>query len=171
MLGHEIEVLKTIRKKEKAGKFEFPYDYIPQVVSKGMFVLDDPGDQMVAESNEEGKSFMSYYVMPKFGRNLENLFHDFDCVFSDKTILQIGFRLLEIIEKIHDSGFTYNDLKLDNILIGDQSLKEKSMHKIRLIDFGFAAAYLKPDGSHIDPEETDVFRSNMIFASSNIFNF
>jgi len=49
--------------------------------------------------------------------------------------------LLEIIEKIHDAGFTYNDLKLDNILIGDQTFAEKKMHEIRLVDFGFAARY------------------------------
>jgi hypothetical protein len=28
--------------------------------------------------------------------------------------------MLEIFEKIHYSGYTYNDLKLDNIMIGDQ---------------------------------------------------
>ena len=32
--------------------------------------------------------------------------------------------MVEIIEKIHDAGYTYNDLKLDNILIGGYTQNE-----------------------------------------------
>jgi len=85
--------------------------------------------------------------------------------FSMKTICQIGIRLINIIEIIHEAGYIYNDMKLDNILIGDYKNKEDSMHNIRLIDFGFASKYLDKDGNHLPLTETQVFRSNMIFAS------
>jgi serine/threonine protein kinase len=49
--------------------------------------------------------------------------------------------MLEILEKIHYSGFTHNDLKLDNIMIGDQFNSITSLKEIRLVDFGFAAKY------------------------------
>lgn len=62
-------------------------------------------------------------------------------------------------------------MKLDNILIGDYQNKEDTMHKIRLIDFGFASKYIDKNGNHIPLTETQVFRSNMIFASVNQFNF
>jgi len=75
------------------------------------------------------------------------------------------------MEKIHDSGYTYNDLKLDNILVGDISQKLESMHQIRLIDFGFAERYRDKDGNHIEELDVQVFRSNMIFASPNQMNF
>lgn len=59
-------------------------------------------------------------------------------------------RLLEIFERVHDAGFTYNDLKLDNILIGDASQSAFSMHEIRLVDFGFAQKYMDRDGQHLN---------------------
>ena len=49
--------------------------------------------------------------------------------------------MLEILEKIHYSGFTHNDLKLDNIMIGDQFNSISSLKEIRLVDFGFAEKY------------------------------
>jgi serine/threonine protein kinase len=55
--------------------------------------------------------------MPKYGKNLEHLFEKFDQKFTQKTILLLGISILEIFEKVHASGYTYNDLKLDNILI------------------------------------------------------
>lgn len=61
---------------------------------------------------------MSFYVMPKYGKNLETYFNQYNQRFRPKTILQLGIKMVEIIEKIHLAGYTYNDLKLDNILIG-----------------------------------------------------
>ena len=92
--------------------------------------------------------------MEKYGRNLETMFTNYDQRFSDKTILQIGIKLLEIMEKIHESGYTYNDLKLDNILVGDVDQTLERMHEIRLIDFGFAERFRDKEGNHI--EEKDV---------------
>ena len=85
--------------------------------------------------------------------------------------MQIGIKLLDIIEKIHLAGYTYNDLKLDNILVGDHTLSEKCMHEIRLIDFGFSARFESKSGVHIEEKDIDVFRSNMIFATTNQFDF
>ena len=45
------------------------------------------------------------------------------------------------------------------------------MHKIRLVDFGFASRFLDKHGKHIKEEEVDVFRGNMVFASVNMFDF
>ena len=43
-----------------------------------------------------------------------------------------------ILQKIHEAGYTYNDLKLDNIMVGDSLNDDFSLWKIRLIDYGFA---------------------------------
>jgi len=116
MLGREIEALKDIKAKDKTGEYDYPYDYTPSVVSKGMFILEKPSQ---AHMENRDKAFMSYYVMTKYGRNLENIFAEHNYKFSSKTIYQLGIKLLDVIEKIHDAGYTYNDLKLDNILVGD----------------------------------------------------
>ena len=174
MLSREIEALKDIRKMDKATKTEYPYDYVPTVLSKGMFILEAPAQDSMSDQNPSAdcsQVFKSFYIMPKFGRNLESLFAEHNYNFSDKTVYQLGIQLLRILEKIHQSGNTFNDLKLDNILVGDQNLKDKNMHKIRLVDFGFASRFLDKHGKHIKEEEVDVFRGNMVFASVNMFDF
>ena len=84
--------------------------------------------------------------------------------------------MLDIIEKIHSAGYTYNDLKLDNLLIGfkdrlpsnytsENVFENLSLH---LIDYGFATRFVnKYTGEHIAKDQVDVFRGNMIFASLN----
>ena len=114
---------------------------------------------------------MSYYVMSKYGRNLYSLFEEHHMKFSNKTILLVGIKLIDIIKKIHMAGYTYNDLKLDNILVGDCDNTPTSLSEVRVIDFGFAAKYRQKDGQHIEELEVDVFRSNMIFATVNQFAF
>lgn len=66
-----------------------------------------------------------------------------------KTVCQVGIKLIEIIKQIHDLGYVYNDLKLDNILVGDQVNSPESMHEIKMIDFGYATRYIDQAGSHV----------------------
>ena len=77
--------------------------------------------------------------------------------------------MLDIYKKVHAAGYTYNDLKLDNILVGNKDFENR--HEIRLVDFGFAERFVSPDGVHIDQESKEVFRGNMIFATQNQFEF
>jgi serine/threonine protein kinase len=55
---------------------------------------------------------------------------------------------------VHKLGKVYNDLKLENILIGDQNNSPKSLSEIRLIDFGLVTDYLDSQGNHIEYEPT-----------------
>ena len=53
---------------------------------------------------------------------------------------------------IHEAGYIYNDLKLDNVVIGDDMSLPKAKHslyKIRLIDFGLCKKYIDESGSHL----------------------
>ena len=50
-------------------------------------------------------------------------------------------------------GVVYNDLKLDNILIGDGTSSYASLSQIRMIDFGLITAYLEEGGKHINEEQ------------------
>ena len=61
---------------------------------------------------------------------------------------------------IHDAGYTFNDLKLDNVLVGDAKELpdyQHSLHKIRIIDFGLAKRWAQPNGEHIKKEKGSVF--------------
>ena len=58
-------------------------------------------------------------------------------------------KLIEIFEYVHQAGFIFNDLKLDNILVGDFDQETEIASKIRLIDFGLVTSYLDDEGKHL----------------------
>ena len=82
--------------------------------------------------------------------------------------------MLNCFEKVHRAGFVYNDLKLDNIMVGfGQKLPEKYVDDdaflnidINLIDFGFSTPYVNRKTGELLPKKTvSNFRGNMVFAS------
>lgn len=85
-----------------------------------------------------------------------------------------------MLEGVHTAGYTFNDLKLDNIMVGFQSKLPKEYSEenvftdatLHLVDFGFATRFVnKHTGAHIAEEEVETFRGNMIFGSLNQLNF
>lgn len=64
--------------------------------------------------------------MPRFGHNMEVLLKEAGQHFTLSTILKIGHDLLDIYRDMHASGYTYNDLKFDNILVGDAAFSRTS---------------------------------------------
>lgn len=62
---------------------------------------------------------MSFYIMPRFGLNLEQYFDQQNRTLSKASVYGLGIKVLSILEQIHSSGYIYNDLKLDNLLIGN----------------------------------------------------
>ena len=117
----------------------------------------------------ERKEFYAYYVMPRFGRNLEVLHAEANQHFSAATILKIGANLLDIFRDIHAAGYTYNDLKMDNILVGDATFSKASQQSVRLVDFGFAEKFRCKDGSRKPQSDQQYFRGNMVFAAPSQF--
>ena len=56
--------------------------------------------------------------MPRFGMNISTYFQSQNKKISKKSVYDFGLRVLELLETIHAAGYTYNDLKLENILVG-----------------------------------------------------
>jgi serine/threonine protein kinase len=99
---------------------------------------------------------------------------------SHESVFQIGLQLLDILEMIHNAGYIYNDLKLDNILLGyEQKLPADctqgncvSKISINLVDFGFSTRYIdEKTGKHMGSETEDYFRGNLLFASKYHLHF
>ena len=96
--------------------------------------------------------------------------------------------MLERIQLIHNAGFAFCDLKLENILIGiHQSLPKPSAHDIKellkdknifknisinLIDLGMSKRFINKDtGEHIFRHDVKEFEGNLITASINQLQF
>jgi serine/threonine protein kinase len=58
-------------------------------------------------------------VQEKLGFTLEKYLFKRNDHFSPSCAFKIGIQLVDQMRIIHDAGYTYNDLKLDNILVGD----------------------------------------------------
>ena len=92
---------------------------------------------------------------------------------------KIGLNILNILEMVHDSGYVFNDLKFENILLGDcdmvpdewtaNQLKHNlSNEQLVLTDFGLASRWKdKETGEHLPKEGLKYFGGNMYFASAN----
>lgn len=86
-------------------------------------------------------------------------------------------------------GYVFNDLKPDNILVGNEpfldsivepqadadensnSNKDRHLYKISMIDFGLVSKYKRRSGEHIKEGIYGKFKGSIIFASKHLFNF
>ena len=85
---------------------------------------------------------------------------------------------MQAFECLHEIGYIYNDLKLENILIGASTdskdtldTNDSSKHQIKLIDFGLATRYLDSSGHHVKDEMRDHFIGNMALGSAHTMSF
>lgn len=60
--------------------------------------------------------------MTRYGLNLKQIFLSDNKVWSKFSVLAVGLQLIDIYASIHEAGFTFNDLKLDNILLDFESI-------------------------------------------------
>lgn len=115
----------------------------------------------------------SYFVQEKYGKTLEDYLYARNQPFTEKTTIQLGLQIFDRIREVHEAGYLYCDLKLNNVLIGDAqetAPPRDQPYRARLIDYGLARKYLDAEGEHLPNLVQRVFRGNVIFASKNLFN-
>lgn len=147
----------------------------PQILGGGEFIKHIQNFEKNSSQEKGAKSAESvrhsFIVMQKLGLNLSQILNMRNQRFSLKTVCQVGHRLVTILEKLHSIGKIYNDLKLENIIVGDGECSKPSMSHIRLIDFGLCTDYLDKDGSHIKFGYTKEFIGNMALSSKYAMGF
>lgn len=156
-MGKEIQAMKAFHSANPKDS-----DMVPKVIAYGMF-------NNVVEGH---KNLYSFYIMPRYGKDIESFFSDHDKKLSLSSIVRLGIRMIDILEMVHKSGYIYGDLKLDNILAGfgdnlpdSPSDNAFSNVSLNLIDFGFATKYLDKEGSHLPEKHIELFQGNLIFSS------
>ena len=73
---------------------------------------------MIIDSKQK---LMTYMIMPRYGKNLESYFEYLECKFNKVSVLDLGMALVTMLESMHQAGFIFNDLKLDNLMVGFES--------------------------------------------------
>ncbi|MCJ8737197.1 hypothetical protein PDJAM_G00021290 [Pangasius djambal] len=90
--------------------------------------------------HEKGGKRYRFMVMDRFGTDLQKKFEEGDKRFPRKLVLQLGLRLLDILEYIHEHEYVHADIKASNLL-----LSHKNPNQVYLVDYGLAYRY-SPEG-------------------------
>ncbi|XP_017332518.1 serine/threonine-protein kinase VRK1 [Ictalurus punctatus] len=90
--------------------------------------------------HEKGGKRYRFMVMDRFGTDLQKKFEEGGKRFPRKLVLQLGLRLLDILEYIHDHEYVHADIKASNLL-----LSHKNPNQVYLVDYGLAYRY-SPEG-------------------------
>ena len=79
-----------------------------------------------------------------------------------EKIKKIMYRIIEIIENVHENCVIHRDIKIDNFMILE--------HEIFIIDFGMATFYIDEDKEHIPYKEREYITGTPKYISINIHN-
>ena len=67
----------------------------------------------------------NYLIMELLGKSIDKLFSDNKKQFSNKTIFQIGYQMIQRIEYVHSKGYIHRDIKPGNFVIGKGENEKK----------------------------------------------
>ncbi|XP_076834332.1 serine/threonine-protein kinase VRK1 isoform X2 [Brachyhypopomus gauderio] len=90
--------------------------------------------------HEKGGKRYRFMVMDRLGCDLQKKFEEGGRRFPRKLVLQLGLKLLDILEYIHEHEYVHADIKASNLL-----LSYKNPNQVYLVDYGLAYRY-SPDG-------------------------
>ena len=65
-------------------------------------------------------------------------------------VFKIIKKLIEALKFVHEAGYVYNDIKLENIMIHSNKDDQDSDPKIVLVDYGMAMRYIDDAGDHLE---------------------
>lgn len=105
----------------------------------------------------------NYLIMSLLGNNLNVLMKKCQGSLTLKTILMVGYSLLDRLESLHSKGLLHRDIKPENIVIG----RNEDFNKIFLLDFGLSKSYLDEKGDHISMVEKKGLVGTARYASIN----
>ena len=103
-------------------------------------------------------------VLDLLGPNLLHLFKVCGQRFSLKTVIMLGYQMIDRVEYVHSRGLVHRDLKPDNFLMGCGW----QGNQVFIIDFGLAKEYIDPTTRrHIPYRDRKSFTGTARYASRN----
>ncbi|XP_055018975.1 serine/threonine-protein kinase VRK1 isoform X2 [Boleophthalmus pectinirostris] len=88
-----------------------------------------------------------FMVLDRLGCDLQKICNQNGGVFKPDTVLQLGTRLVDVLEFIHENEYVHSDIKAANLLQG-----HRDPHQVYLADYGLCYRYC-PDGVHKEYKE------------------
>ncbi|XP_055017549.1 serine/threonine-protein kinase VRK1 [Boleophthalmus pectinirostris] len=97
--------------------------------------------------HEKGGRKYRFMVIDRLGTDLQKKFEEGGKRFPRKLVLQLGLRLLDTLEYIHEYEYVHADVKASNLM-----LSYSDPNQVYLVDYGLAYRY-SPDGVQKDYKE------------------
>ncbi|XP_048351007.1 inactive serine/threonine-protein kinase VRK3 [Sphaerodactylus townsendi] len=88
-----------------------------------------------------------FLVFSDLGRSLQSVLDDGACNLTEKAAFQIGIRLLDVLEFLHENEYSHGDITAENIYVNPLDLSE-----LTLAGYCFAFRYC-PGGKHVPQRE------------------
>ncbi|XP_034419575.1 serine/threonine-protein kinase VRK1 isoform X3 [Cyclopterus lumpus] len=86
--------------------------------------------------HERGGKRYRFMVIDRLGTDLQKKFEECGRRFPRKLVLQLGLRLLEVLEYIHEHEYVHADIKASNLM-----LSHSDPNQVYLVDYGLAYRY------------------------------
>lgn len=86
--------------------------------------------------HDKGGKKYRFMVIDRFGTDLQKKFEECGKRFPRKLVLQIGIRMLDILEYIHEHEYVHADIKASNLM-----LSYNDPNQVYLVDYGLAYRY------------------------------
>lgn len=86
--------------------------------------------------HEKGGNRYRFMVIDRLGVDLQKKFEECEKKFPRKLVLQLGLRLLDILEYIHEHEYVHADIKASNLM-----LSHTDPNQVYLVDYGLAYRY------------------------------
>ncbi|XP_049917937.1 serine/threonine-protein kinase VRK1 [Epinephelus moara] len=86
--------------------------------------------------HERGGKRYRFMVIDRLGTDLQKKFEESGRRFPRKLVLQLGLRLLDILEYVHDHEYVHADIKASNLM-----LSHSDPNQVYLVDYGLAYRY------------------------------
>jgi serine/threonine protein kinase len=104
-----------------------------------------------------------YLVCEALGKSVQDLLTKCGGSFSLKTVLMVGFQILNRIEYLHQHNYIHRDIKPSNFLVGIGNKK----NTIYLVDFRLSKEYCDKNGNHIDYVKNKSYVGTIRYMSIN----
>ncbi|CAD8081425.1 unnamed protein product [Paramecium sonneborni] len=155
---HSEQFAVKIEKSAKIGQLEKEY----QILNKLQGIQGVP---MVKQFGITGDK-KCFIILPLFHCNLVDLAQSQPLSFS--SLLIIGLKVIEILEKVHQNNILHLDIKPQNIMLSQPIIKQSDILQpgfIQLIDFGLSQQFIQ-NSEFLQ----DIFIGSLNFASRSSHN-
>lgn len=150
----------------KFEKYDGEYKLLKHEVEVYFQLGDGPGIPKVIWAGLYNSSYR-FMTIELLGQSLAQLKQK-EHLLSPELCLNIGIRILNILEYVHSKGIVHRDIKPENFLFNNA---ENNTTNLNIVDFGLSTSYLDNNGFHNPLSKTKKVIGTVRYLSLNVHRY